>query len=75
MRRRIVARDGIKDAKSAKSAKSANPWKLAPLALLGGAGDLIGAEAGGDHNGLWQEALAPQFLGSPPGLRRMAVTP
>jgi len=26
---------GFKGAKSAKSAKGANPWKLAPLALLG----------------------------------------
>jgi hypothetical protein len=42
--RRIVARDAIKNA---KSAKNANPWKLALLALLGRAGGLIGAEAGG----------------------------
>jgi len=40
-------RDAIKNAKNAKSAKSANPWRLALLALLGRAGDLIGAEGGG----------------------------
>ena len=70
-----MARDAVKNAKTAKTANTANPWRLAVLAVLGRAGDLIGAEAGGDHNRLWQEALAPQFLGAPPGLRRMAVTP
>jgi len=42
---------GFKDAKSAKDAKDANPWKLAPLALLGRAGDPIVAEAGGYTTG------------------------
>jgi hypothetical protein len=63
-----VAKDAIKNAKGAKSAKSAkgaNPWKLAPLALLGRAGDPIVAEARGYHNRLWQETLVPQSLGAP----------
>ena len=47
VRRRIVARDAIKNAKNAKNAKSANPRRLAFLALLDRAGDLTGAEAGG----------------------------
>jgi hypothetical protein len=43
-----VARDAIKNAKDAKNAKNANPWKLALLALLGRAGNLlIVAEAEG----------------------------
>jgi len=41
-----VAKDAIKNAKNAKNAKSANPWRLALLAFLDRAGDLIGAEAG-----------------------------
>ena len=41
-------RDAIKNAKDAKNAKNANPRKLASLAFLGRAGDLIGAEAGGN---------------------------
>jgi hypothetical protein len=51
VRRRIVASDAVKNAKNAKNAKSANPWKLAFLALLGRAGDLIGAEAGSPNSG------------------------
>ena len=39
------ASGGFKSAKSAKGAKGANPWRLAPLALLGRAGDPIVAEA------------------------------
>jgi len=60
-------RDAIKnakDAKSAKDAKGANPWKLALLALLGRAGDLIGAETGGNGDGAAEgiaaEAKTPQ---------------
>jgi len=43
---------GFKNAKNAKDAKNANPWKLAPLALLGRAWNLlIEAEAGGHTTG------------------------
>jgi hypothetical protein len=47
-----VAKDPIKNAKNAKNAKDANPWKLAFLALLDRAGNLlIVAEAGGHTTG------------------------
>jgi len=44
-------RDAIKNAKDAKNAKSANPWRLAFLAVLGRAGDLIGPEGGKRRRG------------------------
>ena len=68
-------RDAIKNAKDAKNAKSANPRRLAFLALLGRAGDLIGAEAGGNGagaaEGVVAEAKTPQTSPRrPPGTLR-----
>ena len=61
VRRRIFARHAIKNAKSAKGAKGANPWELAPLALLGRAGNLIGAEAGGTTTGCGMGVVSDVF--------------
>jgi len=61
VRRRIFARHAIKNAKSAKGAKGANPWELAPLALLGRAGNLIGAEAGGTTTGCGMGVVSGAF--------------
>ncbi len=54
---------GFKNAKSAKGAKGANPWKLALLALLGRAGNLlIVAEAGAYPTDCGMESIR-SFLG------------